>query len=364
MPMAADAAGLGKLTLLSALGQPLQAEIEISASREELSGLSARLASAEAFKQQGIEFVPALTGIRFALEKRQNGMSFLRVSSERPLNEPFVDMLVELNWSSGRLRREYTFLLDPADVFQKPAPTPVVAPEVRKEAAPTPAAMPAPAAAAPEPKPIIEMKAPEPRVAEKPVEERPLKRTEEIKPPPRAAAAAPVEKVAEKPAEKPVGTAEVAASRLVKKGDTLAKIAGEIMPEGVNLDQMLLALFRSNKEAFDGENMNRLRAGKILAIPDREAVVGIDQGEAKKAVVAQASDFNAYRKKLALAVAAEPAKQEAPKQVASGKITPRVEDKAPAAPAGKDKLEVSRAEAAKDGAIDGKKVAGRISALE
>jgi pilus assembly protein FimV len=67
------AAGLGKITVLSALGQPLHAEIDVSAAREELVSMSARLASPEAFKQVGIEYAPGVSGIRFLVDKRKDG---------------------------------------------------------------------------------------------------------------------------------------------------------------------------------------------------------------------------------------------------------------------------------------------------
>ncbi len=73
LPMGANAAGLGRITVLSALGQPLRAEVELTASREELSSLSARLASHDAFKQAGIEFVPALSSIKLVIDKRTAG---------------------------------------------------------------------------------------------------------------------------------------------------------------------------------------------------------------------------------------------------------------------------------------------------
>ena len=348
LPFGAYAAGLGKLTVVSALGQPLRAEIEVTATPEEYSSLSARLASQDAFKSAGIEYSQALSGIRFALERRPDGRPYLQVISDRPFNEPFVDVLVEANWASGRLVREYTFLLDPPDVFRKPAaaPAPVAVPEVKPQAAPAPVVQ--------APKPVEA-----PRVAAPaPVEPKPEpKPAAEPKPVPKPAAAEPkaVAKPAEKPAAKPAE-----AAREVKKGDTLGKIAGEVRPEGVNLDQMLVALFRSNKDAFEGGNMNRLRAGKILSIPDRETIAAVEAKEARSVVVAQAADFNAYRQKLASAAAAAPARDEAPKQLATGKIAPRVEDKVPTPPAGADKLEVSRAQGGKAGA-SGK---DRIAAVE
>ena len=344
MPLAAQAAGLGKMSVISALGQPLRAELDLTASREEQSTLTAKIASPDAFRQAGIEYTTGLVGIKFTLDKRPNGQPYLKVTSDRPVNDPFLDFLVELNWASGRLVREYTFLLDPPEAMQKPVPTPVQAPE-RKESA-----------AAPQISSVPATKAPEPH-ATTAAEEKPVKK-EAAKP-----------KATEETAKSktPAGEEKKASSdgsREVHRGDTLAKIAAETKPEGVSLDQMLVALFRGNKEAFDASNMNRLKAGKILTIPDKETVAAVEAGEARKTIVAQAADFNAYRKKLAASVAATPpAKEDAPKQAAAGKITPKVEEKTPAPASGKDKLEVSRTESAKGGK-DAAKTQGRLSALE
>src|SRR5438128_4474063 len=138
----ANAAGLGRLTVLSPLGQPLLAEIEIvSLQPGEEEGLSARLASPEAFEQAGININPALNSLRINLERRDK-RPFLRVTTSQPVNEPFLDILIELSWSSGRLVREYTFLLDPPEyrsrqqaIAQAPTPAPVIA----EKPAPTPA---------------------------------------------------------------------------------------------------------------------------------------------------------------------------------------------------------------------------------
>lgn len=330
LPLSAYAAGLGKITVLSGLGQPLRAELEVTANRDEAQSLVARLASVEAFRRAGIEYSPVLGDLRFSRElKERNGRRYVELTTDRPLNEPFIDMLVELNWASGRLVREYTFLLDPPELAAKAA------------SVPSPAATVSPPAARP-----VETATPAERTD---VQSRPV-----IQPPgPRVA-----ERPATLPSPKPGADA---ATRTVVSGDTLGKIAAQTMPAGVNLDQMLVALFRNNKEAFDGDNMNRLRAGKILSIPDAAAVSSIAPTEARKVVAAQASDFNRYRQGLAGAAAAAPARDEGAKQEAKGKITPKVEDKAPPA-TGKDKLEVSRNEVARD--AKGKPLQGRISALE
>jgi pilus assembly protein FimV len=343
-PTLANAAGLGRITVLSALGQPLKAELEITANKDELSSLSARLASAEAFRIAGIEYVTALTSVHFSRDiKERNGKRFLEITSDRPVNEPFIDMLIELNWSSGRLVREYTFLLDPPDLAQKAAPVPVTTPAIR--------------AAAPEPESATER--PAPTAANRPA--RAVMETDApLKAAPTLRRAAP-ERTSETATDE-------ASSRKINSGDTLGKIAQETRPDGVSLDQMLLALFRSNSDAFDG-NMNRMRAGRILKIPDANAVRAIDAVDAHREVVAQAADFNAYRRKLAELASSAPASSEPGSRVAAGKITPKVVDKTPLAEAGKDKLEVSRTETAAvkpdtKGAGKQTPVQGRLSALE
>src|SRR5206468_8705319 len=77
--------------------------------------------------------------------------------------------------------------------------------------------------------------------------------------------------------------------------------------EGVSLQQMLVALFRANKEAFVADNMNRLRAGKIISIPDKDASRAVAAADARRIVSAQYADFNEYRRRLGIAVASTPA---------------------------------------------------------
>ena len=150
---------------------------------------------------------------------------------------------------------------------------------------------------------------------------------------------------------------EAAGTQVVQRGDTLRKIAAETKPEGVSLEQMLVGLFRKNPDAFVGENINRLKTGAILAIPDKATVAAIPAAEAHKVYVAQAADWNAYRQRLATAAAAGPAKEAAAAQEAGGKITARVEDKAAPAEPAKDQVKVSRTEVPSKG-VPGGKVSG------
>lgn len=304
---AAHAAGLGKLTVLSALGQPLRAEIELTAvSGDEASGLTAKLASPEAFKAANIDFNPALLSLRFNVEQR-GGRQFIRVSSTQPLNEPFVDMLLELAWNNGRLVREYTFLLDPAELRATQSAQVAASESARPRAEAAPA--PAQSAAAP--------------AAERP----------------RRAARAETPEAAKPAAE----TASQSRYR-VKQGDSLGRIAAQLKPVDVSLDMMLVALYRANPDAFIGNNMNRLKSGRILTVPSGDAVRGTDDTEAHGVVVAHAADFNAYRNKLAGQVgASEPVKTPEAGQSAAGKITAKVEERPTAANESQDKLRLSKA---------------------
>ncbi|WP_449405849.1 type IV pilus assembly protein FimV [Massilia phosphatilytica] len=300
--------------VLSALGQPLRAEIELTAvSGDEASGLAAKLASPDAFKAANIDFNPALLSLRFNVEQR-GGRQFIRVSSTQPLNEPFVDMLLELSWNNGRLVREYTFLLDPAEL--RATQSAQVAPsETRAAPAPRPqAAAPAPAQA-------------------RPVE------TD------RGATAA-AQRNRARPATEGEGTQAAAAPSKyrVRPGDSLGRIASQLKPVDVSLDMMLVALYRANPDAFIGNNMNRLKSGRILAVPSADAVRATDDTEAHGVVVAHAADFNAYRNKLAGQVgASEPARSPEAGQSAAGKITAKVEERPTAANASQDKLRLSKA---------------------
>lgn len=329
VPSLAFAAGLGKLTTLSALGQPLSAEIEIvSLQAGEGDSLSARLASVDAFRQASIELNGALLAVKFAVERRPTGQYFVVLSSTQPVNEPFVDMLVELNWASGRLVREYTFLLDPPEYR---APTQI---------APAPQVTPPVAQALPR---------------ETPKQADAAQSTDTQK---QAESAKPIvtPKSAEAPKQAPANansanSAAAAASGNyeVKRGDTLAKIAQQNRVEGANLQQTLVALFRANKDAFVADNMNRLRAGKILNLPEKEAVTAISNEEARKLVSAQMADFAAYRRSLGTAVAQAAPRAEGGRQV-SGRIGAPAEEKPVPKEQTKDQLRLARGnDAAKGG---------------
>jgi pilus assembly protein FimV len=134
----------------------------------------------------------------------------------------------------------------------------------------------------------------------------------------------------------------------VKRGDTLSKIAVQNKVDGVSLQQMLIAMFRANREAFVGDNMNRLRAGKIINVPEQEEAASVSPADARRIVVAQFADFKDYRSSLAGAVAAASPPQESGRQ-ASGSITAQKEQPTPPKGGAKDQLRLSGADDAKRG---------------
>lgn len=299
LPLTAQAAGLGQINVYSGLGQPLRAEIQVSANAQELQSLTARIASAEAFRQANLTYGSAVSAIRVSVDTRSS-RPVIRLSSDRPINDPFVDLLVELNWATGRLVREYTFLLDPVDLA---APRPLAA------AVDTPAAAPAARAA------VTPRSAPAPRA--------------------------------------------VPESYTVRRGDTMNRIATANQHAGTTLDQMLVALLRANAGAFDGGNINRLRAGSVLNIPSAASVRAIDAGEARRELRAQAADFEAYRRGLATAAGSRaPAQPAEAAQESAGRIVPKVDEPAVVSESG-DQLKVSRSDS---GADAGAEV--RLQALE
>src|SRR5689334_24909054 len=133
--------GLGRLTVQSALGQPLSAQIELtSAAKEELDSIAARVADPSLYRQNNLSYQGVLSRARVTVERNQNGQAFLRVVTTAPVNEPYLDLMLEMNWSAGRVVREYTFLLDPPGIA---APTPAVEPVAPRTAGAAPRAAPA-----------------------------------------------------------------------------------------------------------------------------------------------------------------------------------------------------------------------------
>ena len=316
------ALSLGSITVQSALGEPLRAEIDIpDINAEESSTLKAAVASPEAFRSAGLDYNAAMAGLRVSLQRRPDGRAYIRLTSDRPINEPFVDMILEATWSTGRIVRDYTMLLDPPNLRAGVAPAATLPQVVAAPSAMTPAA---------------------PRVG-----------TPASTLPPRPVAAAP-----QKPAAVPAGAttskaavtspaARQAAEPVnagerqirVKSGDTASKIAATVKPASISLDQMLVALLRANPSAFIEGNINRIKSGALVTVPTAEQAQAISASEATQTVIAQSKDFNDFRGKLA---GNAPATQVAAADRQSrGSVQAKVEDTKPGATA-PDKLTLSK----------------------
>lgn len=249
----AQAAGLGKLTLNSALGQPFSAEIDIvSTGNDELSSLKASVATREAFTQAGINYESILSAFKVSIETRANGNPYIKLTSLQAVNDPFLMLLMELNWSSGRILREYTVLLDPVE---SPAQN-LVAPNTN-------------------PPPLV-------GASEYDTERSP--RIENNNPIANSASSTDRSNNTYGP---------------VNRGDTLSSIAIQVLPAGVDLNQMLVALYRANREAFIANNMNLLKTGAILKVPEKNEITAIDSSTARAEIKTQIADWRNYRGRLA-----------------------------------------------------------------
>ena len=305
--------GLGSSKVQSALGETLKAEIDVSSlSAEEAGSLKVRIANPDVYRASGVEFNSVLTSTQVQLLRRADGRPYLRITSDRAVQEPFVDLILELNWSSGRLTREYTLLFDPPALNRPTAPSEVTT-------APVIAAAPSDAKALP---------------AQRPAAQRPAVPA----PAPRAAAEP-------KPAPAPAPVAPTAASDYaVKPGDTLSRIANKTQVDGISLDQMLVGLYRANPDAFVDNNMNRLKAGVVLKVPGSDKLGELSAAEARQVIQAQSADFNSYRQRLA--TGAPLIHQDESDKSAKGRVQAEVADKKPAAAAAPDKLTLSKPSAA------------------
>lgn len=338
MPCVLHAAGLGQLQIKSSLGQPLLAEVDLlSVGKDEAGSLNVRLATPEAFRQANLEYSAALIGVRTTIERRPGGQPYVKIVSTRPMNEPFVDMLLELSWSQGKLLREYTVLVDPpnyapptAAVATAPLIVPPVVPAQSTSTPITPVAPAEPAPALPEAAPPVTAGAEAPAAPQDTQAPPPAPEPQMAAP----AAPAPIPAMRPAPAPKPA----MAQEYTTKRGDTLFKVANTVKPDGITTEQMLVSLFRNNPDAFEGKNMNRLKAGRILRVPDEEQAQDLTPAQAMKEVHVQTANWNAYRARLAEAAGEAPAQVTGP--ASSGKIT-TVEQAAPGKPVAKDVLKLS-----------------------
>ena len=328
----AHALALGRISIQSGLGEPLRAEVDVSdMDAQEAASLKAGVATPEAFRAAGLEYNAALTGLEISLQRRSDGRSYLRLNSNRAVTEPFVDLILEARSSSGRITRDYTLLLDPPKLRNANVATANAT--ANSQLAPT--------------APMLSRALP--------TEDRlPERSTQTTKTPPRTERP---EKVAKSLARTvPVERMPSDGQKVtVRAGDNASRIAARYKPADVSLEQMLVALLKSNPQAFINGNVNVIKSGAVLTLPEAQTAQSVSTGEAAQAITAQSKDFNAFRQKLAQGM---PAAQvaEADRQ-AGGKLQARVEDRAQASQA-PDKLTLSK------GAVQGKTPADEKLARE
>ena len=314
----ASALALGRIAVQSALGEPLRAEIDLpQITPAEADTLRATTATPDVFRAQGMEYTQTMTSLQIKLQRRPDGTAVLRLSSDRPVNEPFLDLVLDANWGSGRIVRSYTMLFDPP-ALRRPAPTVTTAPQI------------APAQTQQAPQAQLP-----PPVARAPVA-------------PRAIEPAPARPAAPAPRATPAAPAAPANGVPVQAGDTASRLANAYRPASVSLDQMLVAMMRANPDAFIQGNVNRLKAGSVLQMPDEAAAQATPAAQARQILTAQARDFNEFRRTLADNA---PATQVAAAQRSvTGTVQTQVDDKKPAT-AAPDKLTLSK------GSVSGQKTA-------
>lgn len=270
------AASLGSLNLSSNLGEALLAEVEVLLEpQESLSGLQAALASEQAYAKQGIRYQSLYLDLKVELQQNPQGLAVLKLSSSLPINEPYLDLLLQLDWAAGRLQKQYIVLLDPPQLAEA-EPEAVVAPLASGEAANADDQL--QAAMLPD------------QTSDQVDQARPL-------------------------------------ALVSKPGDTLSSLAKAMPQEGVSLDQMLLGLYQANPQAFEAGNMNRLKAGQTLALPSPAELLATQAAAATAEVKLHASNWQAYRAALANKVLTQVARPDAVQaQSASGKIASAKDD--------------------------------------
>ena len=260
-PGLAGAVALAPISLQSFLGQNLVAEIDVlNLTPQEAASLKATMAGPGAYLGMGMEYNASLGDTQVEVLVRADGTRYIRLRTRRPLNEPAVDLVLEVSTNAAKLIRPYRLLLDPAKSS-----------EVASIAADLPENQNATAQA----------------VITSPYESNPITPTDAMN--------APALKLANPSSGESSLQRNQSNMVVVRLGDTTAKLAIRFKPKGSSMEQMLVALLRTNPQAFPENNINVLRAGSSIKIPAPEAVNRIDQNEAAQAVNRQYSLVNAKK---------------------------------------------------------------------
>ena len=269
-PLNSGAIGLGDIRSSSHLNQPLNAKIELlSISTQEAQQIQVKLASVDVFNRVGIDRPAYLNSLKFT-SSIQNGKPVILVSSQQAIKEPFLNFLLEVSWPQGQLLKEYTVLLDPPVLMQSASALENNAAAIRAE-----------------PKATGFVKR-APQNNENIPTSDPATQSVKLSTPPHLTNKA--------NAPQPLKTKS---KYRVKSGDTLYKVAARVKTGGVSTDQMMLALFRANPNAFRNGNINSLKAGTTLAVPSSDQAQAIATNTAQQAVRKHYTEWKQFRKKLA-----------------------------------------------------------------
>ena len=279
LPSAAFALGLGDIRLLSPLNAPLDAEIElVDVAPDEMNTVQAQLASRETFARYGLDWPGYLSGVQVRAVHSHDGRSIIKLKSADPISDPFITLLVEVNWSHGRLVREYTMLLDPpvytpgqSTAASAPVSAPATGTGTREGAIPRGAENAAPAETAASPTAPAAAAAAEAAA-------------------PTAASAAPASATGAASSAASSAAAE-GSTHVVHRGETLSRIAAAAAGASANTDRArswMLAIYQQNPRAFE-QNMNLLRAGAVLRMPDAATVDTVSPGQALAEIRRQTS---------------------------------------------------------------------------
>ncbi|MFO8046019.1 MAG: FimV/HubP family polar landmark protein [Halomonas sp.] len=230
------ALGLGEADVRSTLNAPLRATLPLTDAAGIQAGLlNVSVADERAFAAAGLPRTPLAASVRLAVEQRQ-GRLVVDLTTERPVREPWIDLLLRFDWPGGQQLREVTLLLDPPDYDQMPA---LVAGSRRTAAA------------------SVSVSAPQRDTA-------------------------PAQVSVPRPSGAPTGSGDPS---WVRSGDTLWAIAGRLRPDsGISMNQMMISLVEANPEAFPSGNINAMRAGFSLVVPSREAIAARSTGDAERIV--------------------------------------------------------------------------------
>jgi pilus assembly protein FimV len=282
LPSAAFALGFGDIRLLSPLNAPLDAQIElVDVTPEELQTLKAEIAPRDLFAQYGLEWPVFLSSVQVKTVRAADGRAYITLKSTDPITEPFVTLLVEVNWARGRQVREYTMLLDPP-VFTPGQNagniSPVAAPSAGAGAHEGAIARDAASPASPAPSP--DLAAPSAATASAAGES--SNSSDTTAPTARHKGHARSAKSSAPQASSPDASAASGTTHLVQRGETLSSIASSAAGTSENTPEThswMLAIYQGNPRAFE-RNMNVLHTGAVLRMPDSSEVSSVSPAAA------------------------------------------------------------------------------------